>query len=140
MLRISLHLFNAVEATNRGQVLSSPVDVELAPNVIVQPDVVVVLNEGSEKIQESRIIGTPDLVVEVASPSTRGFDRRLKQDAYARAGVPEYWIVNLQESVVEVYSDLAQGSYQSVRHVGRGETLVLPEGLSGEVAVDDILG
>jgi Uma2 family endonuclease len=48
------------------------------------------------------VLGAPDLVVEVASPGTARHDLREKQDAYARAGVIEYWIVIPGEHTVEV--------------------------------------
>ena len=44
------------------------------------------------------------LVVEV-SESTLGYDRSIKMPLYSRAGIPEYWIVNLMESIVEVYTE-----------------------------------
>ena len=78
-----------VEDNGRGRVYMAPFDVELAHDVIVQPDVLVVLNEHRERITMSRIIGAPDVVIEVSSPGTVSYDRREKQDAYARAGVPE---------------------------------------------------
>ena len=60
---------------------------------IVQPDVFVVLNEHLDRIAGTRVIGAPDLVVEIASPSTVRHDLGEKLTAYARAGVPEYWRV-----------------------------------------------
>ncbi|GAC1435825.1 MAG: hypothetical protein PVS3B3_13240 [Ktedonobacteraceae bacterium] len=48
----------------------APRDVELAFDVVVQPDVLVLLNNGLADITESRVIGAPDLVIEVSSPST----------------------------------------------------------------------
>jgi Uma2 family endonuclease len=46
----------------------------------------------------------PVLVVEVAE-SSLGFDRLAKGSLYARAGIPDYWIVNLVDRVLEVYRD-----------------------------------
>lgn len=83
-----------IEDNELGRVYMAPFDVELAPDVVVQPDVLVILNEHRERITMSRIIGTPDLVIEVSSPGTASYDRREKQDTYARVGVPEYWIVD----------------------------------------------
>lgn len=91
-----------IQIPGLGRTYIAPFDVELAPDIVVQPDVVVVLNAGREKIIPSRIVGAPDLVVEVSSPSTVGYDRRQKQDAYARAGVSEYWIVDSTAQTVEV--------------------------------------
>jgi len=97
------YLSTHVEDAGLGWVFVSPVDVQLAPNVVVQPNVAIVLKAGLEKITESRIIGAPDLVIEVASPSTATYDRREKYDAYARAGVPEYWIADPSAHTVEVF-------------------------------------
>ena len=51
--------------------------------------------------------------MEIASPSTAGYDRREKQNAYARAGVPEYWIADPASRTVEVLA-LEQGAYRSL--------------------------
>lgn len=79
------------------------------------------------------------LLIEV-SDSTLKFDRGSKLELYAEAGVPEYWVVNLVENVVEVYSDPGGGKYQLVMKYKRGETLELPGGLEGSIAVDDVVG
>jgi Uma2 family endonuclease len=80
---------------------------------VVQPAVFVVLNVHLERMASSRLIGAPDLVVEIASPSTTRHDLREKQDAYARAGVPEYWVVTPDAKAVEVLV-LEDGLYSSL--------------------------
>jgi Uma2 family endonuclease len=62
---------------------------------------------------ETRIIGAPDLVVEIASPSTARHDLSKKLGAYARAGVPEYWVVTPGSKTVEVLV-LKDGLYSSL--------------------------
>lgn len=101
-----------IQLTGLGKVLTAPTDVELAPDTVVQPDIVVVLTANLGIITRSRIIGAPDLVVEILSPGTAGYDRREKQDAYARAGVREYWVVDPAAQTVEVLV-LEQGAYRS---------------------------
>lgn len=91
-----------VEFAKLGRVFHAPFDVELAPNFVVQPDVLVVLNDHLGVLTPSRIVGAPDLVIEIASPSTAGYDRREKQDAYAHAGVREYWIADPATKTIEV--------------------------------------
>jgi len=91
-----------VQLAGMGKVFSAPTDVELAPGFVVQPDVLVIGAARLHLITPSRIVGPPDLVVEVTSPGTAGYDRREKQDAYARAGVPEYWIADPHAQTVEV--------------------------------------
>ena len=67
----------------------------------VQPDLVVVCDH--EKITEKCIIGAPDMVIEILSPSTARNDRLVKFNAYQEAGVKEYWIVDPANEYVEVY-------------------------------------
>ncbi|MBV8822467.1 MAG: Uma2 family endonuclease [Ktedonobacteraceae bacterium] len=101
---IFAYLRTHVKLAGLGQVFMAPLDVELAPNTVVQPDVIVLLNASLAKLKEKHIIGAPDLVVEVASPSTSTYDRHNKQLAYARAAVPEYWIVDPVAHTVEVWA------------------------------------
>jgi Uma2 family endonuclease len=110
--RLVTFLVTHVEFAGLGRVFAAPVDVELAPDTVVQPDIVVVLSANLDRITPSRIIGAPDLVVEILSPGTAGYDRREKQDAYARAGVGEYWIVDPGAQTVELLT-LDQGRYRS---------------------------
>jgi Uma2 family endonuclease len=112
-----------VKIAGLGQVYVAPFDVELAPNCVVQPDVMVVLKANEGKIKPTRIIGAPDLVVEVSSPATIGYDRREKQDAYARAGVPEYWIVHPGEQTIEVL--MLEGSTYASLGIFSGQTPLL---------------
>jgi len=80
-----------------GEVLFSPADIELDARTLVQPDVFVhagIIREWND--------GTPLLlVVEVLSPSTARADRTIKRRRYQRAGIPEYWIVDLDARIVE---------------------------------------
>lgn len=71
------------------------------------------------------------LLIEVADTSL-AYDRGRKVAAYAGSGVPEYWIVNLSDGRIEVFSDpdpVAQ-RYRQERLVFRGDTLTLPGGAS----------
>lgn len=103
LLEIAAHLRTHVKLAGLGRVYPSPLDVELAPNVVFQPDVIVLLNANLEKLKNKHIIGAPDLVVEIASPSTSTQDRHKKLLAYARAAIPEYWIVDPVAHTVEVW-------------------------------------
>ena len=113
VMRFVYYFMSYVEFSGLGNVFIAPCDVELAPNIVVQPDVLVVLKAHKERIKKTRIIGAPDLVVEVSSPGTATYDRRGKYDVYARAGVQEYWLVDPVARVVEVLS-LEDGVYQSL--------------------------
>lgn len=62
------------------------------------------------------------LVVEVAD-SSLSKDREVKAALYAEAGVPDYWIVNLVDGVLEVLRDPRQGRYAEVRSMAKSETV-----------------
>jgi Uma2 family endonuclease len=109
---IAFYLTQYVVLTGLGRVFSAPLDVELAPNRVVQPDVLVLLNKNLNKVTASRIVGAPDLVVEVRSPGTAVYDRLNKSGAYAQAGVQEYWMVNPDMQTVEPLV-LQNGVYSS---------------------------
>lgn len=70
-------------------------------DTVVEPDIAVVCDP--EKLDDTGCKGTPDLVIEILSPSTRRNDRIVKLDLYQRAGVREYWIVSPEEKTVLVY-------------------------------------
>jgi Uma2 family endonuclease len=65
------------------------------------------------------------LAIEVSLSSLR-FDRQVKARVYARAGISEYWIVNVEAGCVEVFRDPdpAAGAYRTTLAVERPETLV----------------
>lgn len=69
----------------------------------VQPDYLLVRMERASIIENGRINGVQDLIVEVLSPSHPRLDTTIKRTAYARAGVPEYWIVRPATRDIMVY-------------------------------------
>ena len=112
--------------THGGLCLTAPTDVRLSPHDVVQPDVFLVLAERLGIVTEVALVGAPDLVVEVLSPSTRERDLGVKRDLYERAGVREYWVVDPEASTVTLLA-LEDGRYVEVPPVkGRLESRVLP--------------
>jgi Uma2 family endonuclease len=104
-----------------------------------QPDVAL-LAPRSDYYSESH--ATPPeilLLVEVADTSI-AYDRRDKLPLYAEFGIGDVWLVNLNEELIEVYSDPVAGTYQSIRKAARGETIALPGFPGQHLSVDDILG
>jgi Uma2 family endonuclease len=91
---------------------------------VPEPDLAVV--PGSVDDYETSHPRTALLVVEVADSSLKQ-DRLSKAAIYAAAGIPEYWIVNLRDEVVEVMRDPdpAQARYRAVRSTAHGERLEL---------------
>ena len=112
---IQFALYDQIEKTGMAQVFNAPMDLELSPVDVVQPDLIVVLNERREIILPSRIRGVPDLVVEILSPSTADRDQGVKRLLYEAAGVPEYWVVDIEDRAVLKYvlSDEGYGEASS---------------------------
>jgi len=115
-------LRTCIKLARLGRVFTGPIDVVLESKNVFQPDVVVVLNEHLERIQAKKIVGAPDLVVEIASYSTAAIDRLIKYEKYAHAGIPEYWIVRPERHTVEVFV-LEDGEYHSLGIFGGQATL-----------------
>ena len=78
------------------------------------------------------------LIIEGADSSLR-YHRAEKAQLYAASGVPEYWIVNLVDRVVEVHREPAAGGYRQVTTTPRGARLRLLAFPDVELAVDDFL-
>jgi Uma2 family endonuclease len=85
----------------------------------VQPDLVVVSVQDQGIIHDRHINGIPALLVEVLSPSNPEQDTDVKRRAYARASVPEYWIVRPANRDILLCSrpDSTMGDYTHVVHV-----------------------
>jgi len=79
------------------------------------------------------------LIVEVADTSVQ-FDRMIKMPLYARAGIPEVWLVDIGRDLVEVYAHPVNGRYQDFREAKRGETLTASSLPTLVITVDEILG
>lgn len=79
------------------------------------------------------------LVIEVADTSL-AYDRDVKIPLYARAGIPEAWLVNLVADAISVYRGPGPEGYTDIVTVARGETLrpFLPAGVT--ITADAILG
>jgi Uma2 family endonuclease len=88
------------------KVFAAPFDVRLnadtADDTVVQPDILVVCDKS--KIDKRGCKGAPDLVIEITSKSTGSYDRGLKLKKYVNAGVREYWIVDPENKIVQVYT------------------------------------
>ncbi|MBO6109193.1 MAG: Uma2 family endonuclease [Eubacterium sp.] len=83
----------------------APVGVQLFADddrTLVEPDVFVVCDPDKQN-NPKRIIGGPDLVVEVLSPSNKKYDMVIKKQMYSEAKVREYWIVDPEAHYVFVY-------------------------------------
>jgi Uma2 family endonuclease len=79
------------------------------------------------------------LLIEVANSSLR-FDRNVKLPLYARAGIPELWIVDLGRRVVESFRGPSQGAYGPERTYREGERVTLASAPHIEIALTGVFG
>jgi Uma2 family endonuclease len=79
------------------------------------------------------------LVIEVADTSVE-YDRNVKLPLYARAEIPEAWLVVLPKDLIEVHSEPKGGKYQKVQRLKRGKTVASSTLPDLKLNVDDILG
>jgi Uma2 family endonuclease len=87
-----------------GEVYGGPVTVRLRDDRVMEPDVAFVRRDRLGILDAGKgILGAPDLVVEVLSPSNRDYDRTLKRKRYMSSGVAELWIVDADEDTLEVW-------------------------------------
>jgi hypothetical protein len=111
--------------------------VRLFPDTEPQPDVTLVRLPSHRYAEQP---GPADilLLVEVADTSYR-FDRYVKLPLYARAGVPEVWIIDLTRDAVEIHREPSPTAYASERRIERGGTVTPGAFPEVVLAVDDFL-
>jgi Uma2 family endonuclease len=78
-------------------------------------------------------------VIEVSDSSLRT-DRAEKAEIYAAAGIEEYWIVDTRHEMIEVRTDIVDGTYSRVTPYGRGQSLAPRAFPDVVLTVDEILG
>ncbi len=112
--KISIFLSTEIQVyvtkENIGFVFYSPYDVIFDDKNIYQPDILFISKENKNIITEENIKGSPDLIVEILSPSTAYYDLFEKKEVYEKFGVKEYWIVDPQKHWIEIYT-LKQNKY-----------------------------
>lgn len=101
-----------------------------------EPDVAVVA--GSPDDYRGSHPTTAVLVVEVAD-TTLHFDRTQKQEMYAEAPIPEYWIVNLVDSVLEVYREPQGRAYRALLRLGPDEDIAPLGAPAARLKIRDLL-
>lgn len=101
-----LYLLATVEQLVGGLALVAPTEVYFDEVNVYEPDVMYISPDNLDIAQQAkqRIVGAPDLVVEVLSPSTAKYDRQEKYQAYEAHGVREYWIVDPIHETIEVWT------------------------------------
>lgn len=132
-------MFNEYFKRKKCRVFLAPFDVHFRkkdfkePDVM-QPDVLVACDLENNVTEKGRYMGTPTLVVEILSDSTRSKDMIDKLNTYRLSGVKEYWIVDLKQDNVIVYSfaDCEIDKYKTYERGEVAQSMVF-NGLSAEM-------
>jgi Uma2 family endonuclease len=133
---------HSVTALNRLLVLKLDGRADIRPGVplaageisLPQPDLAAVPIANDRSLHPDYAF----LLVEVSKTSL-AFDRRVKRKLYAEIGVPEYWIVNLVASVIEVYDLPEDGRYTRTTTYAAGESIRIGAFPDVVIAVDDVI-
>lgn len=136
--RVLANLFRILHesASPDLEVLFAPVDVLLADNTVLQPDLLVASREA---FTETELAGPPLLAVEVLSPSTRSIDLLLKKERLQRAGCPHYWVIDPDEPSIIAW-DLVDGSYVKVAHAVATEAFEVDEPVRMRLTPTSLVG
>ena len=115
----------------------APFDVVFSIFDIVEPDLLFISDARRQIVTDKNVQGSPDLIIEILSPSTRRRDEGVKLKLYERFDVLEYWIVDPRAESVRVYRRQARGLERVVevtRDEGGSVTTPLLPGLSVPLA------
>jgi Uma2 family endonuclease len=97
------HVRKFIEKEKLGILFDAPTDVLMSNTNIVQPDIFFIFHKNSSIIKEANIIGVPDLINEIISPSSGYYDLIAKKEIYETFGVKEYWIVDPLKKRIEIF-------------------------------------
>jgi Uma2 family endonuclease len=87
-----------------GEIFQSPIDVYLDEYNKPQPDLVFVSESKKAIITNDGIVGVPDLIIEIISPTSIIRDRIKKKALYEKMSVPEFWLIDPQYAAIEIYT------------------------------------
>jgi Uma2 family endonuclease len=108
-----------------GTLMIAPMDLQLGEHDVAQPDLFWASANGMCVELDNRFQGAPDLVIEVLSPSTAKRDKGYKFQLYQRVGVKEYWLMNPDLQLIEVWA-LQDGRYVLVDVADQEDTFTSP--------------
>jgi Uma2 family endonuclease len=112
LMEVGSTLYRHIKIKKLGAVRVAPYDVHLDDANVFQPDICFISNKNIHIIKAKGCYGSPDLVIEILSPSNAHFDLNTKKEVYERTGVAEYWIIDPKDKSTQGYI-LKDGKYQS---------------------------
>ena len=136
--RLYVELVRFTQEHGPGKMYVAPFDVVLSDTDVVQPDLLFISRAREHRITDENVLGAPDLVIEILSPSTADRDVGYKHDLYGRHGVREYWIVDPMAETVAVHRQ-RDGKLELAGTFGRRDRLATALLQGPELELDSIL-
>jgi len=131
------HISRYVREHNLGKIIPAPCDVYFDEYTVLEPDLLFISKERLHIAGPRLVRGSPDWVAEVLSQTTEERDRGFKLRWYALQGVREYWIVDPDRRVVEVY--IKKGQVYQLLGEFSGEEMIRSEAFTKlELKVDQL--
>ena len=122
-----------IGAPGAYEIRLSPFDVAIDGNSTFQPDLLFVANARRHIFDGHGITGAPDVIVEVLSESTRRYDLTVKMPVYARSGVREMWVADLDARTVAKYA--GDGATLALVEVYQSDGVLISDAMPG-VAIE----
>jgi Uma2 family endonuclease len=126
-VRLTVALANFLDEHSVGQVFHV-LDCVFGKFDVVEPDLLVVLNDQLDILTKKNIKGVPALVVEILSPSSLKVDSRIKRTLFERRGVKEYWVIDPVADRVAVHRLGPGGAFRFpvMLEASRADSLTTP--------------
>src|SRR5690242_479504 len=99
-----------------GEIRIAPYDVHFSNENIFQPDLLFIKNENLGKVQKNGLFGSPDLVIEILSPSSSKLDYKEKKSVNEKFAVSEYFIVDPETRSVDSFF-LKKGKFEEQKRL-----------------------
>ena len=120
-------------------VISIQHPVQLTNNTEPQPDVTL-LRFRQDDYSGKKVIAEDAVLLMEVSDTTLRYDRNIKLPRYAKAGIPEVWIENLEDNELLVYRNPLGNTYQTVLTLHRGDSISVLAFPDAVFSVDELLG
>ncbi|MEO1165302.1 MAG: Uma2 family endonuclease, partial [Chloroflexota bacterium] len=104
-----------LDLTDMGQVILAGVPMYIDDDSPArEPDLMILLNENSERLKARHLEGAVDIAIEIVSPGSDSIDRGTKFVEYESAGVREYWLIDPLRNEAIIYALNDEGRYQRI--------------------------
>jgi Uma2 family endonuclease len=116
------------QASPKGMYVGVAASLQLAPDILVEPDITIILRSAYKVHPKSFVQPRPEdllLLIEIAA-SSMTYDRGLKARIYARHGIREFWVIDANEYVTWIHTGPSGDDWSSIVERSPNETLTTP--------------